>query len=61
MSGGAALFPGTDALLKESLRKDIEVANPFTKVAYPAFMEDTMKNIGPSFTVALGAALRNFE
>ncbi len=61
VSGGATLFPGTDMLLKESLRKDIEVANPFTKVAYPAFMEDTMKKIGPSFTVALGAALRNFE
>lgn len=61
MSGGATLFPGADVLLKESLRKDIEAANPFTKVAYPAFMEDTMKKIGPSFTVALGAALRNFE
>jgi Tfp pilus assembly PilM family ATPase len=37
------------------------LANPFSKVAYPAFMEDIMDEIGPSFTVALGAALRSFE
>lgn len=47
--------------LKETLGREILLANPFSKVAYPAFMEDNMKNIGPSFTVALGAALRVFE
>jgi Tfp pilus assembly PilM family ATPase len=38
-----------------------EYINPFTNVAYPAFMEDAMKEIGPSFVPALGAALRHFE
>jgi type IV pilus assembly protein PilM len=61
LSGGGALFPGVDALLKDILDKDVEFANPFSKVAYPAFMEDTIKQIGPSFVVALGAALRDFE
>lgn len=61
VSGGASLFPSVQSMLKEALRKDIDVANPFSKVAFPAFMEDTIKQIGPSFTVALGAALRNFE
>lgn len=61
LSGGGALFPGIDILLKESLKRDVVRANPFSKVAYPAFMEDTMRSIGPSFTVALGAAMRNFE
>lgn len=61
LSGGGALFPGTDTLLHEALNKEVFVANPFRKVAYPAFMQDTMKEIGPSFTVALGAALRAFE
>lgn len=61
LSGGGALFPGIDTYLKESLGREVILVNPFSKVAYPAFMEDTMKAIGPSFTVALGAALRVFE
>lgn len=61
LAGGGALFPGTDTLLKSSLAKEVLLANPFKKVAYPAFMQDTMKEIGPDFTVALGAAIRAFE
>jgi type IV pilus assembly protein PilM len=61
LTGGGSLFPGMKQMLKEALGKEIEFANPFTKVAYPAFMEDTVKAIGPSFAVALGAALRDFE
>jgi type IV pilus assembly protein PilM len=61
LAGGGALFPGVDTLLKDILDKDVEFANPFSKVAYPAFLEDTIKQIGPSFVVALGAALRDFE
>jgi len=61
LSGGGALFPGTDAHLAEAIGREVVLANPFTKVAYPAFMEDIMEDIGPSFTVALGAALRSFD
>lgn len=61
LAGGGAIFPGTDVLLKDALKKEVALANPFKKVAYPAFMQDTMKEIGPSFTVALGAAIRAFE
>lgn len=61
LSGGGALFPGTDSYLKESLGREVILVNPFSKVAYPAFMEDTMREIGPSFAVALGAAMRVFE
>jgi type IV pilus assembly protein PilM len=61
LSGGGAGFPGMDAHLQSVLDREVVLANPFKKVAYPAFMEDTMSEIGPSFTVALGAALRSFE
>jgi len=61
LSGGGALFPGLDNYLATALEREVLTANPFSKVAYPAFMEDTMKAIGPSFTVSLGAALRMFE
>lgn len=61
LSGGGSLFPNLDAKLRAVLDKDVILANPFSKVAYPAFMEDTMKEVGPSFAVALGAALRSLE
>jgi type IV pilus assembly protein PilM len=61
VSGGGAMFPGTDSLLQDVLGRQVIRANPFSKVAYPAFMQDTIKEIGPSFTVALGAALRSFD
>lgn len=61
LSGGGALFPGIENHLATALDREVVKANPFSKVAYPAFMEDVMKEIGPSFTVALGAALRKFE
>jgi type IV pilus assembly protein PilM len=61
LSGGGAMFPGAEALAQNLLSRDVVRANPFSKVAYPAFMQDTIKEIGPSFSVALGAAIRSFE
>ena len=59
--GGGALFPGFDALVAGHFGRPIVMAQPFNKVAYPAFMEDTLASIGSSFVVALGAALRSFD
>jgi Tfp pilus assembly PilM family ATPase len=61
VSGGGAMFPGMDTLLQEALARPVVKAHPFAKVAFPAFMQDTIKEIGPSFAVALGAAVRAFE
>ncbi len=59
--GGVANTIGIVPHLRETLGRDAKVANPFTKVAYPAFMEDTIKTIGPSFAISLGAVLRDFS
>lgn len=59
--GGGALFPGFDALVAGHFGRSVVMAQPFNKVAYPAFMEDTLASIGSSFVVALGAALRSFD
>jgi len=61
ITGGGVNFPGTVAFIKSHLDREVATLNPFNKVAYPAFMEDLMKEIGPTFTVALGAALRAFD
>ena len=59
--GGASMFEGMNKILQDSVGIPAEYINPFSNVAYPAFMEDAMKEIGPSFVPALGAALRHFE
>jgi type IV pilus assembly protein PilM len=61
LAGGGSHFPGLDSFFSNNLSRKIVKARPFNKVAYPAFMEDTMNEIGPEFSVALGAALRSFE
>ncbi len=59
--GGGALFINFDKYVESILNKKVTLPVPFNKVAYPAFMEDTLCDIGPAFTIALGAALRHFE
>lgn len=59
--GSSSLFPGSKKQIKEALGREVILATPFNKVAYPAFMEDAIRDLGPTFTTALGAALRQFE
>lgn len=61
ITGGAASFVGADKYVSDLLDREVSRALPFSKVAYPAFMEDTLNEIGLSFTTALGAAMRPFE
>jgi type IV pilus assembly protein PilM len=61
LTGGASTFYDFLPYAQYHLDHAVERANPFTKVAYPAFLEDTIAEIGPLFSVALGAALRPFE
>lgn len=61
LTGGGSIFPGIDVFIGDHLSRPTIKVNPFNKVAYPAFMEDTMNEIGQSFSVALGAALRVFD
>lgn len=61
LTGGGSLFPTAVLQIQEVIQKDVVHVNAFEKVAYPAFMEDMMAEIAPTFHVALGAALRSFE
>jgi len=56
--GGGASMVGIDAYLGDKLQRKVTISTPFNKVAYPAFLEDSLKEAGPSFAVAIGAALR---
>jgi len=61
LMGGSSSFADIQTYAAFMLDRSVEKANPFSKIAYPAFMEETLTEIGPIFSVALGAALRPFE
>jgi type IV pilus assembly protein PilM len=61
LTGGGSIFPTTKSFIEDALQKNVTYVNPFSKVAYPAFMEDMITELGPTFHVALGSALRVFE
>ncbi len=61
LAGSGVIFPTIKQLAADSLQYEVRFLNPFTKVSYPAFMEDMITELGPTFHVALGAALRSFE
>lgn len=60
LAGGVSAYADITALTRDALGREVEVGNPFDKLAYPAFMEETLTHIAPSFAVSTGAALRYF-
>ena len=61
ITGGVSSCAGFNSFAEKILNRKLTVAEPFSKIAYPAFMEDLVKEIGPSFSVALGAAMRMYQ
>ncbi|MBI2450398.1 MAG: type IV pilus assembly protein PilM [Candidatus Nealsonbacteria bacterium] len=61
LAGGSALMPGLAGYFKEATGIDSEVASPFANLYYPPILDQTLKELGPSYAVALGAALRGLD
>ncbi|MFH0987585.1 MAG: type IV pilus assembly protein PilM [Patescibacteria group bacterium] len=60
LSGGAGNMPGLKEYFASRLALDVERANPFSEIVYPPVLNDILGAIGPSFSVAVGLALREF-
>jgi len=61
LTGGGSLLKGLREKAQNSFETPVEVADPFSKVEYPAFLEDVLKTAGPEFTVAIGLAIRKLQ
>ena len=61
LAGGMALLPGLKEYAQTSLQKEVEVADPFSDIIYPPILEQTLRELGPSYAVAVGMALRGLE
>jgi len=58
LSGGSGNLIGLKEHLVKELNVDVAIGNPWSRVAYPSFIESTIKEIAPRFAVATGLAMR---
>ncbi|MFC1756932.1 type IV pilus assembly protein PilM [Patescibacteria group bacterium] len=58
LSGGGALLNGITDVAVKNLGVEVVVADSFSKLDYPPFLQGVLKEIGPTFSTAIGLALR---
>jgi len=61
LTGGGSLLKGLKEKAQNSFETSVEIADPFSKVEYPAFLEGVLKTAGPEFSVAIGLAIRKLQ
>ncbi len=61
LTGGGVLLKGLAEKAESALSIPVVLADPFSKVEFPAFLEGVLKQAGPSFAVAIGLALRRLQ
>ncbi len=70
LAGGAAKLPGLKSyfsvrlnsnLEKDEARKKVVIGNPFASLYYPPILEQSLEDMGPSYAIAVGMALRGLN
>ena len=61
LTGGTANLPGLREYFQETLKKNVEIPNCFSDLLYPPILEERIKKMGPSFSVAVGLSLGGLE
>jgi type IV pilus assembly protein PilM len=61
LTGGPANLPGLKEYFSDSLKKEVLVPNCFADFLYSPILEKTLKDMAPSFSGAIGVALRGLE
>jgi len=59
LAGGTANLPGLLQYCKNYFKIEVEIANPFKNIYFPSILETVLKEMGPSFSIAVGLALKN--
>ncbi len=61
LTGGGAVFAGLEEYLSKKLKRDICIADPFSKVKNPSFVTEKLKEVGPEYAAAIGLALKSIN
>lgn len=59
LAGGGAQLPGLAEHLSQKLDLPAKIGDPWARIDYPSALEPKLKEIGPSFAVAVGLAMRS--
>lgn len=59
LSGGTANMPGLVDYLSNYLGIAVTVANPFSEISHSPALSQNLREVGPSFSVAIGLAKKN--
>ncbi len=61
LTGGGSLVKGLVDIAVKSFGVEVVLGDPFSKVGYPAFLHGVLKEAGPTFSTAVGLALRGLQ
>lgn len=61
LAGGLVLTPGLKEYFAAELKKEIELIDPFSGISFPAILGATLKEMGPTYAIAAGTALKGLE
>ncbi len=61
LTGGGAMLKGLKEKSQTVFEVQVEIADPFSRVEYPAFLSEVLKTAGPEFSVAIGLAIRKLQ
>lgn len=60
LSGGTALLPGFLEMCAKELAVQVSLADPFSKTEAPEFLRPVLSAAGPTCSIAIGLALKDF-
>jgi len=60
LAGGGANLLGINHYFEEQINLPVVIGNSFLKIEYPPKIEPFIKELGPSFSVAVGLGIREF-
>jgi len=61
LTGGGILLKGFPEFAQKNIDVSIEVGDPFSRVETPASLQDTLREAGPEFSVAIGLAIKALQ
>ena len=61
LTGGTANLPGLKEYFSEVLKKEIKIPNCFADFLYPPILSDTLSEMSPRFSIAIGVALQGLQ
>lgn len=61
LAGGTSALFGLKEYLSSRLKKNVQIADPFSDISFPSLLKDKLRELGPTFAVAVGAGIMGTE